>query len=98
MGQEAVPQGGIEREEEATLALKLESCFSSFFDPQLGQAGLREPVTSSSEISPHDLQMYSKSGMMERGYFAALRASISTLAWRMPTKSAAFRPSLKMIR
>ena len=90
MGQAAVPQGGVEKEEEATLALKLESCFSSFFEPQLGQAGLREPVTSSSEISPHDLQMYSKSGMMERGYFAALRASISTLAWRMPTKSPTF--------
>ena len=98
MGQAAVPQGGVEKEAGETRALKPESCFSSFFDPQFGQAGLRDPVTSCSEISPQARQMYSKIGMGSGRYFAALRASTSTLAWRMPTNSPAFRPSLKMTR
>ena len=58
-----MPQGGVENDDGETWALKLESCFSSFFDPQFGQAGWREPVTSCSEISPQARQMYSKSGM-----------------------------------
>ena len=40
MGQLPVPQGGGENDlEDATLALNVESCFSSFFEPQFGQAG-----------------------------------------------------------
>ena len=98
MGQAAVPQGGVENEAGETRALKPESCFSSFFDPQFGQAGWRDPDTSCSEISPQALQMYSKSGMNWRIYFTAPRASINTLAWRMPTNSLTFFPSLKMTR
>ncbi len=88
----------MEKDVGDTWALKLESCFSNFLEPQWGQAGLREPVTNCSEISPHDLQMYSKSGMGMRHYFTAFSASINTLAWRIPTKSATFWPSLKMMR
>ena len=99
VGQLPDPQGGMDGErEEETGALKLDNCFASFFEPQFGQMGLRPPVTSCSDISQQSLQTYSKSGMGRRTYLAALRASISTLAWRMPTKSETFLPSLKMTR
>lgn len=98
-GQLPEPQGGGDNEREAdTGVLKLDSCFSRWVEPQFGQTGLRAPVTSCSDISQHFLQTYSKSGMGRRIYWAALRASISTLAWRMPTKSATFLPFLKMTR
>jgi len=63
VGQAEDPQGGVGREVEATGVLKVESCFSSFLEPQFGQAGLREPVTRISEISLHWRQIYSKIGM-----------------------------------
>lgn len=99
VGQLPDPQGGTENERAADAgALKLDNCFASFFEPQFGQAGLRAPVTSTSKISRQSRQTYSKSGMGRRTYSAARRASISTFAWRMPTKSAIFRPSLKITR
>lgn len=97
-GQLPVPQGGGAKDfGAATLALNVDNCFSIFFDPQFGHAGLRVPLTSSSAISPQDRQTYSNSGMGGI-YFAARSASTSTLAWRRPTKSAAFLPFLKITR
>lgn len=97
VGQLPEPHGGGAKERDgATDALKLESCFFSFFEPQFGQTGRREPVTSSSATSLQEEQMYSNSGMGD--YFAAESASISTFAWRMPTNSLTFLPSLKMTR
>ena len=97
-GQEPEPQGGGAKDRDgATEALKLESCFFIFLEPQWGQTGWREPVTSSSATSLQEEQMYSNSGMGV-DYFAAARASTSTFAWRMPTNSLTFLPSLKMTR
>ena len=75
MGQAAVPQGGAENDAGETRALKPESCFSSFFDPQFGQTGWREPVTSSSATSLQAEQMYSNRGM-GADYFAATSAAM----------------------
>jgi|GEM_PF-4641215 hypothetical protein len=62
-GQLPVPQGGGAKDfGAATLALNVDSCFSSCLEPQFGQAGLLAPLTSSSAISPQDRQMYSNSG------------------------------------
>ena len=67
VGQEPVeqlpPAQGRSGRDPLADALNAENFFSSFFDPQFGQAGWREPVTSCSEISPQARQMYSKSGM-----------------------------------
>ena len=98
VGQLPEPHGGGAKDRDgATDALKLESCFFSFFDPQFGQTGWREPVTSSSATSLQAEQMYSNRGM-GADYFAAPSASMSTLAWRRPTNSLTFLPSLKMTR
>jgi hypothetical protein len=60
VGQLPEPHGGGAKDlDGATDALKLESCFFSFFEPQFGQAGWREPVTSSSATSLQEEQMYS---------------------------------------
>ena len=63
-GQLPEPQGGTAGARAAGgAALNVESCFSSFREPQFGQTGFRAPVTSCSEMSPQARQMYSKSGM-----------------------------------
>jgi hypothetical protein len=46
-----------------TRVLKPDSCFSIRVEPQCGQIGFRDPLTSNSESRPHDWQIYSKSGM-----------------------------------
>lgn len=69
VGQLPLPQGGAEKDwDDETWVLKLDSCFLSFFEPQLGQTGLRDELTSCSKISLQDWQMYSNSGMEFRIY------------------------------
>jgi hypothetical protein len=79
VGQAEDPHGGVEMEVDASCVLKVESCFSSFLDPQFGQAGLCEPVTRISEISLHWRQIYSKIGISGLIYCFELRASINPL-------------------
>jgi hypothetical protein len=98
-GQVPEPHGGGANDRDGGGAEAGQLLFS-LREPQWGQTGLRAAVTSCSNTSPQDLQMYSKSGMGRgtRVYCAAVRASMRMLAWRMPVKSATFLPSLKMTR
>lgn len=75
-----------------------ESCRSSRSDPHPGHDGFSPARSSVSKARPHALQTYSRNGIPAPYASAACNASMSTFAWRNPTNSAFFCPSLKTSR